>query len=136
MTFTNLLGDNSVADFSAGTPACGYISNTSGGEVMLPPAVGAEFSGGSLPAGWEGAPWETGGSVSVGAGALTLDNAYARTTGFYTAGHILEFRAVFSDETALQNEHAGFGDNLVGGSWALFSTGTGGSLRNSHLRRG
>ena len=45
------LTDTTVADFSAGTVgADGYVSQTTDGELMLRPAVGEEFSGGSGPA--------------------------------------------------------------------------------------
>ncbi len=65
--------------------------------------------------------------MSVGGGALTLNNAYARTTGLYTAGRILEFKATFSSLTTTQPEHAGFGYDLGSGNWAIFSTGDAGS---------
>src|SRR5206468_10672227 len=45
----------SVADFNAGTLDAGaYISRTNNGEIILAPAIGAEFQGRSIPAGWSG----------------------------------------------------------------------------------
>ena len=51
-------GDTTAADFAAGTPdANTYIAQTGDGEVMLAPTVGAEFSGTTLPVGWESGTW-------------------------------------------------------------------------------
>ena len=48
------LTDTTVGDFSAGTPGANtYVSQAADGEVILKPTVGAEFSGSSLPSGWE-----------------------------------------------------------------------------------
>lgn len=134
LTFTTPvmpLGDDTAADFNAGTLACSYVSSTSDGELILPPAVGTEFDGTSLPLGWEGAPWAGGGSVVVSGDILTLSYGYARTTDLFVAGRSLEFVATFSNQTTTQNQHAGFGYDLNSGSWAIFSTGgaSGGALK-------
>ena len=116
-TFT----DTTVADFGAGSlDANTYVSQTEDGEVILKPAEGQEFSGGpGLPAGWEGAPWVTGGGATVSGGSLHVDNAYAATTATYTSGHVLEFKADF---TGAINQHVGFGVDLNNDpNWAIFS---------------
>ncbi len=111
--------DTTVADFSAGaTGADTYVSDTAGGEVILAPTVGAEFSGTSLPAGWTSGTW-TGGTISVGSGSATVDGAWARTTATFAPGRVLEFVATFS---GAQFQNAGLGQTLESGSesWAMF----------------
>ena len=50
--------DTTTADFTAGTPGANtYVSETGNGEVTLKPTEGSEFSGSSLPTGWESCPW-------------------------------------------------------------------------------
>jgi Purple acid Phosphatase, N-terminal domain len=129
-SFTTLaatLIDTTTADFGAGTVAGAYVgaSDTSDdGEVLLAPAVGTEFDGNALPAGWTQAQWTPGsGSTAVAGGTLTLDGTYAGTTGAYPSGRSLEFVATFGN-TAFQ--HVGFGvDYNTTNAWAMFSTGGG-----------
>ena len=132
-TFTTPTGgatDTTVADFGAGTTGANtYVSETGNGEVILAPTVGAEFSGTSLPSGWESGPW-TGGATTVAGGSMTVDGAWARTTALYDPGHVLEFRATFGDATFL---NGGFGVDLNTVSrWAMF--GIGGSSGQLYVR--
>ncbi|HEV8315895.1 MAG TPA: fibronectin type III domain-containing protein, partial [Vicinamibacterales bacterium] len=129
-TFTTLslsFIDTTFADFSAGTPGTStYVSQTGDGEVILPPQVGAEFSGTALPTGWSSTPWTVGGSATVSNGVLTVDGARVNTDAFYSPGHSLEIMATFTGDVA---QHIGFGQNLaaiVTEQWALFSTRDGG----------
>ena len=46
------LTDTSVADFNAALDNTCYISDRDDGEVILIPAIGSEFDGSTLPAGW------------------------------------------------------------------------------------
>ena len=116
--------DTTVADFSAGTPGANtYISQTTDGEVILNPTVGAEFYGSALPTGWSSTIWASGGSVTVAGGGLTLDGAAAETTASYGPGRSLEFVATIN---AAANQHIGFvSDLLFDPPWAIFSTKTG-----------
>ena len=58
--------DTTAADFSRGTlDAGGYVGAAGDGEVMLKPAVGAEFDGAALPAGWSMSPWAGTSSAAV-----------------------------------------------------------------------
>ena len=85
-TPTAVATDTTFADFGAGTTGGStYVSETGNGEVILAPTVGAEFSGSSLPVGWESGSW-TGGAASVGGGSVTVDGAWARTTRHLCAG--------------------------------------------------
>ena len=103
--------DTTVADFSAGTPGANtYISQTTDGEVILNPTVGAEFYGSALPTGWSSTIWASGGSVTVAGGGLTLDGAAAETTASYGPGRSLEFVATFN---AAANQHIGFVSDLA-----------------------
>ena len=75
--------DTTVADFGAGsTGANTYVSDTAGGEVILAPTVGAEFSGTELPGGWSSKqpPWATGGTATVAGGSLSVDGTMVGTT--------------------------------------------------------
>jgi hypothetical protein len=133
-SFTTLfqtLEDTSTTDFLAGSGTCKVDPNIGDGAVRLAATVDEGFSGSALPPGWESDVWGTGGSVTVGGGSLTLDYGYARTSQLFSPGHVLEFVATFSNQTATQNEHAGFGYDLNSGSWAIFSTGgaSGGTLK-------
>jgi hypothetical protein len=97
--------DQTVADFSAGTTTNTYVSNTTDGEVILAPALGAEFAGSVLPAGWQSAAWATGGTTVVGLGSLTLNGAHAATTATYGPNRSIEFVATFGAAT---NQQIGF----------------------------
>ena len=120
------LADTTVADFAAGTADSGiYVSETANGEVQLAPAVGAEFPGNALPAGWTATAWNAGGAATVAGGILTVDGALVHTDALFTPGAALEFEATFSPAAF---EHAGFGVTLNESLWAVFSTGTGGAL--------
>jgi hypothetical protein len=113
--------DTTAADFSAGIPGANtYVAQTADGEVILAPAVGAEFSGLLLPSGWSGAPWTTGGSAAVSGGNVTIDGALVATNAYYGSGHSLEFVATFGASTS---QHVGFGTDLNAAPWAIFSTG-------------
>ena len=114
-----------MADFSAGAPGADtYVSETANGEVMLRPAVGAEFAGGpALPAGWSGATWESqgggaGGTAAVSGGSLHVNGAFASTDTTFGPGSSLEGVATFGAATF---QHVALSDNFES-VWAMFST--------------
>ncbi|MBK7513897.1 MAG: DUF4082 domain-containing protein [Chloracidobacterium sp.] len=127
--------DTTVADFGAASSDTCYVSNTSGGEVILPPTLAAEFSGAVLPAGWADYAW-TGGISTVAGGKVSVNGSrlnQSDTTGF-TAGRSLEFVATFKSVT-YQNIGFAAGDNdtaepssgaLADGTqpWAMFGKST------------
>ena len=118
--------DTTVADFTAGQGDTGsYVGQTGDGEVLLAPTAGSEFSGTGLPAGWTATPWQTGGSATVGGGAILLDGASSGTTGTFGAGHVLEFVGTFSGAA---HQHVGFGVDFNSQPWAMFSTAGGAGL--------
>jgi hypothetical protein len=127
------LGDTLAADFSAGTTGGStYISETANGEVVLLPAVGAEFSGSALPAGWQGTVWSTAeggsgtGTFAVANGAVVVDGSRIGTTSAFTSGRSVEFVATFSGQGF---EHVGLAKDLaLNAPIALFTTGAGGQL--------
>jgi len=126
LTFTTPvmpLGDDTEADFNAGTLSCSYVSATDDGELILLPTAGVEFDGTSLPSDWNVTNWNGNASYSVNNDVLTLDDAmvaYGPSTGSYGAGRSLEFVATIS---ANNSQHLGFGTTLDGYPWAIFSTG-------------
>jgi len=110
-------------DFSGGTPD----ANTEvvpPGDLQLSPVfdVSSDFDGATLPAGWEGVPWATGGTATVAGGLLTVDGARSNTTTFYGPGRSLDFAATF---TADPFQHVGLGEAFEDPPWAMFSTGGG-----------
>jgi hypothetical protein len=117
--------DDTVSDFTAGTTGAGtYVSNTSGGEVILTPSMATEFDGTALPSGWTSTLWGSTGGTTVSGGQAMVDGALLRTTATYGSGRSLEFVATFSGTSM---EHGGFAD-FSGNQWAIFSTRSGGSL--------
>ena len=56
-----------------------------------------EFSGSSLPTGWQSEALDLtrGGSATVSGGLLHVDGGFARTAATYGSGRSLEFRATF-----------------------------------------
>lgn len=118
--------DSLTADFAAGTRAGTYVAETADGEVTLAPAEGCEFTGPTLPAGWGSADYGGGGTVTLSGTAADLDGAFVRSDAFYTVGRTVEFVARF-DATA-NGQHGGFGNTLNENTWAIFSTGPGGTL--------
>jgi hypothetical protein len=118
--------DTTTADFAAGTLDSGaYVSETTDGEVILTPTVGAEFGGAALPAGWTTTPWATGGTSNLGRGVLTVDGARTQTDALFGPGASLEFVATFGTAGF---QHVGFGVTLDAAPWAIFSTREGGAL--------
>jgi hypothetical protein len=118
--------DTSVADFTRGTlDAGGYIGAATDGEVLLMPAVGAEFSGVALPAGWSMSPWGGASSAAVSGGVMSVDGALVSTNAMFLPGRSLEFTATFSGNPY---QHAGFAVSFAEGLWAMFSSGAGDAL--------
>ncbi len=89
-TSNGVATDTTVADFGAGvTGGSTYVSDTDGGEVILAPAVGTEFDGPGIPAGWTTGSW-TGGATTVD-GEATVDGSWIRANGLVGAGRAVEF---------------------------------------------
>lgn len=119
--------DTTVADFTAGAPdAAIYIGDTSGGDLMLKPTVGEEFSGTALPAGWTSTNWASEGVTTVGVGNLMVNGTRVGTTALYGPGRSIEFVATFSGAA---NQNVGFGVDFSAQPWAAFGTTTSGTLR-------
>ena len=117
-------GDDTVADFSAGTPGlCRIVAHTgdADGEVIQQPTVLEEFNG-SLGPGWEVAQWAPPmGTATFSAGQIHVDGVRVNTTAFYGPPRTLEFKATFR---AAPSQHIGFGETLssTAETWAIFST--------------
>ena len=120
------VGDTTVSDFNAGTlDNSAYVESKSDGELLLLPALDAEFAGSQLPAGWSATPWSAGGTGGVSNGLLSADGARVGTDALFTPGRTLEFAATFSGDPF---QHVGFGLTFNESLWAIFSTGPGGGL--------
>ena len=122
-----VLTDSTLENFNAGTVGNGaYVAQTADGEVQLAPAGGSEFSGSSLPGGWTASSWSSGGSATVASGNLSVDGALVTLNSYGQSARALDFVATFVAGTA--NQHIGFGTDLSGAPWAIFSTFSGNSL--------
>jgi N,N-dimethylformamidase beta subunit-like, C-terminal/Domain of unknown function (DUF4082)/Bacterial Ig-like domain/Calx-beta domain/Bacterial Ig domain/Purple acid Phosphatase, N-terminal domain len=119
------VSDTAAADFAGGTGTGTYVSESGNGELILAPSVGAEFSGAALPTGWTSELWNAGGAAMVAGGMLSVDGARANTDALFGPGRALDFVATFGTAAS---QHVGFGVTLNETPWAIFSTGTGGSL--------
>jgi hypothetical protein len=118
--------DNTPALFGQGTTdANTYVSTVGGGAVILNPTLGVDFNGTALPAGWTANPYGTGSSATVANGVLTVDGALVGASTLYSPGRSLEFTATFSGQAF---QAAGLGVDLKSSPWAIFSTGSGGTL--------
>jgi hypothetical protein len=107
---TGSVGDTTAANFAAGDPGSDtYIAETGDGEVLLRPALGAEFYGSSLPPGWS-ATTQSGGGITVQGGALSADGAQVASNSLFAPPRSLEFRATFATTPA---QSMGFADLSV-----------------------
>jgi hypothetical protein len=133
--------DQTEADFNLGTQTSTYVSVTGDGEVIGAPTLGSEFSATALPAGFTSVLWSNGaaGGSSFPGGSVTVDGGRLTPTSLtgYGPGRVLEFIATFAN-AGFQHVGFGSGDNTITGtgmfnnnpaSWAMFSTGGGGSLK-------
>lgn len=120
-TVAAVLEDSTLAQFAAGTPGGStYVADSTGGEVVLAPLVGAEFEGAGTPTGWATGGW-TGGTTTFPNGSASVDGSWLRTTATGGSGRAVEFSATFSGATY---QNAGFANSLTGTgeSWAMFGT--------------
>jgi hypothetical protein len=126
MPATPCAEDRLAADFAQGTPGASTLVTQSGdGELTLAPAVHADFSGASLPAGWGSAPWTAGGTATVSGGMLTVDGAAAYTTAAFGPGRSLEFTATF---VADPFQNVGFAaDAAFDSPWMTIGSGSAGN---------
>ena len=125
-TVNSTITDATAAQFASGTADANVrVTEVADGEVALRSDVGTEFSGTVLPAGWEGAVWNTGGTTTVTAGGLVVNGARASTTATFGAGRALEFVGTFSGEAF---QHVGLGLTLNETPFILFSTNGGGAI--------
>lgn len=143
---TVCLNDQSVADFTNGNTGGNiYISPRNGGELILLPAIAQEFSGNTIPAGWQSFSW-TGGGSSVSGGMVAVDGARLNTVSpnnNCTQGTGMEFTATFAPATF---QHVGFGGGsdatgsggIYNGEspWAMFSTGNSTSVLKARVFNG
>jgi hypothetical protein len=125
-TVNSAIIDSTAAQLASGTvDANSRVTEVGDGEVVLASAVGTEFSGTALPAGWQTAIWNTGGTSTVSSGSLAVNASRASTTATYGAGRALEFVATFTGEAF---QHVGLGLTLNETPFILFSTNNGGSI--------
>jgi hypothetical protein len=131
---------STLADFLLGTADPGaYVASTSGGEIMLEPQAGTEFTGAELPPDWTDVPlrkfiemmmakrkrmprWaetvlEAGGRADLRNGSLHINGEAVITEDTFAPGRTLEFEARFTD----RNQNVGFLSTVVTAPFAMFS---------------
>ena len=129
--------DEIVADFAAGDPGADtYVAELGDGDLVLAPTVGEIFADDALPAGWESAEADPGGTVAFSGGRMILDGTRAHPADTYAyplAGEVrtLEFEATFN---AALHQHAGFGITFQQYPYAIFSTTGSGDAVYIHTR--
>jgi hypothetical protein len=106
---TSSLVDDSVADFSLGTPGS-LTTVVQPGSVELNRAMVTEpFAGPGLPDDVTTKQWSPpDGSATVASGALVVQGALVRENRAYDPGQVMEFTATFSGESF---QHVGFAAN-------------------------
>ena len=115
------VADCTVDDFRAGTVGTGaHLAATSAGpELILRPAVAAEFNGDGLPADWFTELWKEEGQAILDDGRAVLDGASLGYWGMYGSERSLEFVATFGKRP---HQHVGFGTDFRSVPWITFST--------------
>jgi hypothetical protein len=122
-TSTPCPADLTAADFQLGTPGGNTaVVIESDGEVTLAPALGSDFEGVAVPAGWSSAIWGGGGSTTVSGGQIVVDGARAYTNASYGPLRSIEFVATF---TVGQFQNVGFAaDNAFNAPWVVIGEGS------------
>ena len=116
------IAHTTVAQFSTGTG--GYVSDTSGGEVLSTLTVGSEFTGTTTPTGFTSAALVSGGATTYSGGQASLSGSRLYT-GTYATG-----RSFASAATLGVNHTIGWGSIAVGSTTvtASFQTSASGAL--------
>ena len=114
---TVTVSDDTVAQFSAGTPSDTVVR--ADGAVELARTLEETFDAAALPAGWTSTPWTAGGATTVASGAMLVDGARADSGVTAGLGSTLEFRATLGTENFT---HVGFATDFDLQPWAMFST--------------
>jgi hypothetical protein len=140
--------DATTIDFNAGTTGANtLVVSDEGGGVILKPTINEDFSGTSLPSGWQSFSWSSGsGTSAVGGGSLSVDGSRFNTvspTPTFSPGTSMEFIATFGSVT-FQNIGFGAGTDATGmggifngeDSWAVFGTGNSTSILKARVKVG
>jgi hypothetical protein len=117
--------ETTSADFAQGTLSGASTGATADGEIVLAPLVLESFSGSGVPSGWNSAAWNSGGGTAVGGGVATVDGAMLSTSAMFQPGSTVEFTATLTGDAY---QHMGWGVDLSGPPWAMFSTREGNAL--------
>jgi hypothetical protein len=119
--------DCQAADFAAGVvnPGVHLATTSAGPELILTPALAAEFGHAGLPPGWFVEPMKEGGTADVGDGRLVLDGANAGHRDLVGSPRSIEFVATFRKRP---HQHVGFGTDFRSVPWITFSTKFGNAL--------
>ena len=119
--------DSELEHFAMGSPSDGLtVATTSTSpEVILTPAMLAEFGAEAMPEDWFVEGWKEGGTAHLKSGALLLDGVRAGYAPLFGSNRSLEFVATFSRRP---HQHVGFGTNFKDVPWVSFSTKFGHSV--------
>lgn len=131
-TFSTLVNvittpQTTAADFASGTLSGATISEDSGGEIRLAPALNDIFAGSSLNGSlWNIFNW-TGGSTAVSGGNVTVNGNGIGSQATFSSGSIFEATATFSTESWQFVGLASDLDGSNGGNRAGFTNGPSGA---------
>lgn len=89
------------------------------GELILAPALDADFTSGTLPPGWYVEELVPGGRAEAGEGCLVLQGARVGWERLSGAGRSVEFEAAFGSQP---HQHIGFGTDFENVPWVSAST--------------
>jgi hypothetical protein len=122
---TSSLVDDSVADFSLGTPGSATTVVPPGSVELHRAMVTEPFNGPGLPDNLTATQWTPpNGTAAVGSGALVVDGDLVRENRLYDPGQVMEFTATFAALDAF--EHIGFATNFGADQpFAIFSINSG-----------
>ncbi len=131
LSFTMPVGpcitDQTAANFNAGTvDATTSVVTDGDGAVILSPAVNEQFSGSSIPAGWNEGIWDgqSGTATTYGGGQVSVNGTHLSTAATFGIGASVEFYATY---TAGNFQNVGFtADADFNAPWVVIGRGAAG----------
>lgn len=117
------LGDTTAANFTAGTRTNTTVSDFGDGELILTPAISADFAGTSLPSTFSTSTVVTGGTSTVSGGNATVLGSTLSSSSTYTSG-----RSIEAVVTLRPGQSMGWSSTLSSSVRASFSVNTSNQL--------
>jgi hypothetical protein len=119
------LTHTTVTDFANGTFDNVLTVGDGDGALSLRPSISDEFNASNLTSTWNTTTWQPNGQLAIQQGSLILDGSAIFSSQSVSSGQFIEGKVLF---TGGPYQHFGVAQDLVNSRWAIFSTGSGGSL--------